>query len=253
MKILAINAGNSRVAAGWCEGGEVVCAAAAERASAGLLRAVAGRGGRPDAVGVASVAPKKDASVARAVAAAFPGVPVVRVRAGSALGIGVDLENPGQTGADRYADAVAGERRFGAPCIVCDFGTATTFNLVLPKRGFCGGAIAPGYGMWFQALARGTALLPELEPGGARLKTGRNTEQAIRLGARWGFRGMVTEILWQLSKACPKGTEPVIAATGGWAELVAKDAGFSMAVVPELTLEGVAVIAERTLARGRSA
>ena len=60
---------------------------------------------------------------------------------------------------------------------------------------------------------------------------------------------MVTEILWQLAKACPKGTEPVIAATGGWAERVAKDAGFSMAVVPELTLEGVAVIAERTLAR----
>lgn len=249
MKVLAVNVGNSRVSAGWCEDGEAVRAASAGGASAGLLRAVAGRETKPDAVAWASVAPRKDASAERAMEAAFPGVPRVRVGAGSVLGIGVDLENPGQTGADRYADAVAGERRFGAPCIVCDFGTATTFNLVLPKRGFCGGVIAPGYGMWFQALARGTALLPELEPGGMRLKTGRNTEQAIRLGARWGFRGMVTEILWQLSKACPKGSEPVIAATGGWAERVAEDAGFKMAVVPELTLEGVALMAERTLAK----
>lgn len=247
MKILAVNIGNSRIRAGWWRDGALERAGTAEKMSRAFLRAVA-EGEKPDAVGWASVAPQKDAAAARAVGAYCPEAPVVAVGPDAKLGIRVDLENARQTGADRYADAVAGAWRFGTPCIVCDFGTATTFNLVHPRRGFCGGAIAPGYGMWFEALAGGTALLPSLEPGGVRLKTGRNTEQAIRLGARWGFRGMVSEILWQLAKACPKGADPTIVATGGWAERVAADAGFAMAVVPDLTLEGVALVAERTLA-----
>lgn len=247
MRVLAVNVGNSRYQAGLWEDGEVVRAGAAERVSAAMLREVAG-GAAVDGVALCSVAPRREGAAMAAAGKAFPGARTERVGWRSRLGIGVDLTRPEQTGADRYADAVAGAERFGTPCIVCDFGTATTFNLVLPKRGFCGGAIAPGYGMWFRALGKGAELLPSLEPGGAgRLRSGRCTEEAIRLGARWGFRGMVTEILWQLSKACGKG-EPAIVATGGWAEQVAKDAGFAMAVVPELTLEGIGWMFERSVA-----
>lgn len=244
MRVLAVNVGNSRYQAGVWEDGEVVRAGAAERMSAGFLREVAG-GAEVEGVALCSVAPRREGAAEKAAEKAFPGVRTERVGWRSRLGIGVDLKRPEQTGADRYADAVAAAERFGTPCIACDFGTATTFNLVLPKRGFCGGAIAPGYGMWFRALGSGAEQLPTLAPGGAgRLATGRCTEEAIRLGARWGFRGMVTEILWQLSKACGKG-EPALVATGGWAEQVARDAGFEMAVVPELTLEGIGWIWSR--------
>ncbi|MBR6022355.1 MAG: type III pantothenate kinase, partial [Kiritimatiellae bacterium] len=191
----------------------------------------------------------REAAAERALRRICPDAPRVAVGASAKLGIPVDLDVPDRTGADRYADAVAAAHRFGTPCIACDFGTATTFNLVLPKRGFCGGAIAPGYGMWFRALGAGAARLPGLDPAAPapiRAKTGRNPEQAIRLGARWGFRGMVTEILWQLSKTCGK-TSPVLVATGGWAPLVLEHAGFAMAHVPELTLEGIALVALRTL------
>lgn len=251
MKVLAVNVGNSRYQAGLWKDGEVVRAGAAERMSAGFLREVAGAaaecgGAGLDGVALCSVAPRREGAAVAAAGKAFPGARVERVGWKSVLGIGVDLTHPEQTGADRYADAVAGAERFGTPCIVCDFGTATTFNLVLPKRGFCGGVIAPGYGMWFRALGRGAEQLPSLAPGGAAdLPTGRCTEEAIRLGARWGFRGMVTEILWQLAKSCGK-KDPVIAATGGWAGTVAADAGFEMAVVPELTLEGIGLIWARS-------
>ena len=255
MKILVVNVGNSRTGAGWFDGKRVRGARHAEgggtRVLEGLLEEIGARkGGGLDGVGVSSVVPKANAGVRRALGrVAGRGVPTVWVGAGCDLGMGVDVRAPDKVGADRLADAVAGAELMGTPCIACDFGTATTFNLVLEKRGFCGGAIAPGFGMWFEALGRGTAQLPSLAASGAtRAATGRDTGEAMRLGARWGYRGMVTEILWQLSKACGK-QEPYLVATGGWAKRVMKDAGLEVPVVEELTLWGVGRIAERNLGR----
>ena len=246
MKVLAINVGNSRVAAGWFAGGKVRRSARIDEETPVILEEVA-NDEIPDGICIASVVPKRNAGWARLVKRAFPKVHVLWVDHRLDFGIGVDLKRPDQTGHDRYADAVAGAELCGTPCIVCDFGTASTFNLVLPKRGFCGGAIAPGYGMWFDALGN-AAQLPRLKPGGLRAKTGRNTEEAIRLGARWGYRGMVTEILWQLSKACGK-AEPTVCATGGYAKRVLADAGLSIPAMPDLTLHGLGRIYERN-ARG---
>lgn len=243
MRILAINIGNSRAAAGWYADGEIVRARRGTALSAAML---GGGGEAPDGIGVASVVPARNAAVRKLLKAHWPGVPVRWVGPGLDLGIPFDLKAPEKTGADRYADAVAAAELYGTPAIACDFGTATTFNLVLPKRGFCGGVIAPGYGMWFDALGRGAAQLPRLRPGGLDVPTGRNTEEALRLGARWGYRGMVTEILWQLSKACGK-KSPYLVATGGHAETVLRDAGFEIDLQPDLTLWGIAHIAERNL------
>ena len=242
MNILAINIGNSRTAAGWFSKGKIRRAARSAEATPVILEAVA-NDEIPDGICLCSVAPRRNAAWERLVKKAFPRVPVRWVSHKLDLGIGVDLKRPDQTGHDRFANAVAGAELCGVPCIVCDFGTAATFNLVLPRRGFCGGVIVPGYGMWFDALGR-AAQLPQLKPGGIRLTTGRNTEEALRLGARWGYRGMVTEILWQLSKACGK-TNPNVCATGGFAKQVLADAGLKIPVLPDLTLHGIARIYER--------
>ena len=242
MNILAVNIGNSRTAAGWFSRDKIRRSARTEAASPVILEAVA-NDEIPDGICLCSVVPRRNPIWARLVKQAFPRIPVLWVDSKLDFGIGVDLKRPDQTGCDRFADAVAGAELCGAPCIVCDFGTASTFNLVLPRRGFSGGVIAPGYGMWFEALS-GAAQLPKLKPGGIKLATGRNTEEAMRLSARWGYRGMVTEILWQLGKACGK-KEPFICATGGHAKQILADAGLKIPVIPDLTLHGIARIYER--------
>lgn len=242
MNVLAINIGNSRTAAGWFSHGRIRRAARTETTTPVILEAVADDE-RPDGICLCSVAPHRNAAWSRLVQRAFPRVPVLWVNHKLDFGMGVDLKRPDQTGNDRFANAVAGAELCGTPCIACDFGTATTFNLVLPKRGYSGGVIAPGYGMWFAAMSGSTAQLPKLKPGGIKLKTGRNTEEAMRLSARWGYRGMVTEILWQLGKACGK-KAPFICATGGYAKQVLADAGLKIPVIPDLTLHGIARIYE---------
>ena len=242
MRILAINIGNSRAAAGWYADGEIVRARRGAALSAAMLDGAA----PPDGIGVASVVPPRNAEVRRLLRKRWPGVPQRWVGPDLDLGLPFDLKRPEKTAADRYAAAAAAAELYGTPVIACDFGTATTFNLVLPRRGFCGGVIAPGYGMWFDALGRGAAQLPRLRPGGLDVPTGRDTEEALRLGARWGYRGMVTEILWQLSKACGK-KSPCLVATGGHAPAVLRDAGFGIDLQPDLTLWGIARIAERNL------
>ena len=241
MNVLAINIGNSRTAAGWFSKGKVRRSVRFEEVTPVILEAVA-NDETPDGIMLGSVAPKRNKAWAQLVKKVFPRVPVLWMDHRLDFGIGVDLKRPEQTGHDRFADAVAGAELCGTPCIVCDFGTASTFNLVLPKRGFSGGVIAPGYGMWFDAMAR-TAQLPQLKPGGIKLKTGRNTEEAMRLSARWGYRGMVTEILWQLGKAGGK-KEPCICATGGYAKQILADAGLKIPVYPDLTLHGLGRIYE---------
>ncbi|MDR0993736.1 MAG: type III pantothenate kinase [Verrucomicrobiota bacterium] len=243
MTILAVNIGNSQTALGWFAHGSIRRSLRTVSASEEALAAVAGAR-KLDGICVCSVAASKNAAWKRMLKKACPGIPTLWMTPELDFGMDLDLKNPGQTGLDRYADAVAGANLCGVPCIVCDFGTATTFNLVLPEKGFSGGVIAPGYGMWFAAMHQGTAALPLLHPGGVKAATGRNTEEAMRLSARWGYRGMITEILWQLSKACGK-TDPYLVATGGYAKQILKDAGLKMAVLPDLTLHGIALIFER--------
>jgi len=243
MSILAINIGNSRTAVGWFSKEKIRRSARIEEVTPVILEGVA-NDETPDFIGLCSVSPKQNKAWERLVKKTFPKVPIHWVTSQSEFGIPIDLKRPEQTGSDRFANAVAGAELCGMPCIVCDFGTAATFNLVLPRRGFAGGVIAPGYGMWFEMLHGQTAQLPKLKPGGVKLKTGRDTEEAIRLSARWGYRGMVTEIIWQLSKACGK-KDPFLCATGGWAKQVLADTGLKIPLIPDLTLHGIARIAEK--------
>ena len=242
MNILVVNIGNSRTAVGWFSGGRIRRSARTETGTPVILEAVA-ENESPDGICVGSVVPSRNKEWGRLLKSVFKKVPVLWMDHRLEMGIAVDLKRPEQTGHDRYANAVAGAELCGTPCIVCDFGTATTFNVVLPRRGFVGGAIVPGAGMWLKGLGE-TAQIPLYEPKGRlKLKTGRSTEEAVRLGLQWGYRGMVTEMLYQLSKACGK-KAPMVCATGGYARRMMAATALGIPVIPDLTLHGLARIFE---------
>lgn len=247
MKLLVVNLGNTLAKATVVRGrteatlrGGRAAPLAPEPDPAALAAAAEGA----DGIALASVV--AEARTRRWLAAlrkARPGVPVLRIVPSLEMGIPVSLAQREKTGTDRFANAVAAEALSGSPVLAIDFGTATTFNLVLPGKGFVGGAIAPGFGLWFDALHRGTAHLPRLAPGGALRKPwGDGTESAIRLGARWGFRGMVAETAWQLAKAAGGSERIAFVATGGWAEKALEDCGLEFALRRDLTALGAALI-----------
>lgn len=116
----------------------------------------------------------------------------------SRLGVGIDYPSPRQIGADRLANAAGAVAYYGYPCIVVDFGTAVTFDVIGPERTYLGGAIAPGLASMGDYLARNTALLPAIEPHEPKHAIGTSTVEAMHSGAVYGYRGMVKEILAKL-------------------------------------------------------
>jgi type III pantothenate kinase len=166
---------------------------------------------------------------------------VIYVSAGVNIGVPITYPRPETIGADRLANACAAAHRYGAPVIVADFGTAVTFDVVEAKRGYVGGIIAPGLMLMFSYLAEKTALLPRIGPALVRGRIGRSTEQAMRLGAKWGYRGLVREILAEIKRK-PALRSATVCATGGYARWCLKGSDLSIAVDPHLTLYGLARI-----------
>ncbi len=181
----------------------------------------------------------------------------------SRLPIGVSYPQPEQIGADRLANAVAAHVLYGSPCIVLDFGTAVTFDVIAPaahpaddrkgaqapagdregaQASYQGGVIAPGLASMTEGLARRTALLPHIELEEPRHAIGKSTEEAMLAGAVYGYRGLVREILRNLRKELP--TDPVVVATGGDAPLITRGLPEIQHLAPHLTLDGLRIIAQ---------
>lgn len=191
-----------------------------------------------EAVVVASVVPVK----ARVLQGYFePRVPVHLVDYRSPLGMGIDYPEPAQIGADRLVNAVGVRARHGVPAVVVDSGTAVTFDVVSAAPAYCGGVIAPGLGAMTSYLAQKTALLPEIVLAEPTTAIGKSTVHAMQVGAVIGYRGLVREILARICAELPG--RPVIIATGGDAELIARGIPEIDAVDPELTLEGLRQVA----------
>lgn len=156
----------------------------------------------------------------------------------SIAGLGIDYPNAGSIGPDRLANALAAKRHFRTPCVVVDFGTAVTFD-VLDRRGrYAGGIIAPGLAAMTDYLHEKTALLPKIKIQNVRRAIGKSTKEAMLIGAVHGYRGLVRELLARLRQEF-KGEPLTVVATGGFAELIAGSLPEITAVVPWLTLEGL--------------
>ena len=164
----------------------------------------------------------------------------------SPLGMGIDYPEPEKIGADRLANAVGVLARHGAPAIVIDFGTAVTFDVISSEPAYCGGVIAPGLGAMSGYLPQKTALLPSIELEEPASAIGKSTEHAMQVGAVFGYRGLVREIIAKI-RAELAGS-PKIIATGGDAELIAKGLPEIQAVDADLTLEGLRLVAARVFA-----
>ncbi|MCX7817599.1 MAG: type III pantothenate kinase [Kiritimatiellae bacterium] len=157
-----------------------------------------------------------------------------------------DYPRPSTLGADRLANIAAIARRGGGAVIVVDAGTATTFDAVIGDR-YIGGVIAPGPAMFYDYLAERTARLPHLRAGPAATgSVGDGTVSAIRIGAEAGFAGMVRAILCRMRGNGGLRRARVVA-TGGAAKLVVR-AVPSARHDPDLTLRGLAALAERRCA-----
>lgn len=168
---------------------------------------------------------------------------VLRVNHELNLGVPLCYPAPETVGADRLANACAGVRLYGAPVVVCDFGTALTFDVIVKETGYSGGIICPGLPLMFDYLAERTALLPHIKPAKIAHAVGRNTKEAMRIGARLGYRGMVREVLAALQKEL--GVRKLnVCATGGFAEWVLKDWDMEIPVDKNLTLKGLGFIGE---------
>ena len=158
-------------------------------------------------------------------------------------GVGIDYPKPQTIGPDRLANAVAARRRFGAPVVVVDFGTAVTFDVVDSRGSYVGGIIAPGLAMMTNYLHEKTALLPKIQIRDIQSAIGKSTEEAMLVGAVHGYRGLVRELIGKLKRELRSQKLPVVA-TGGYAKLIASRMPEISAVVPDLTLEGLRLVWE---------
>jgi len=162
---------------------------------------------------------------------------------GTRTGMAIHYDNPQEVGADRIADAVAAFEKYGGPCIVLDFGTAITFDVISEKGEYLGGAIAPGLGISAEALFEHAAKLPRVEIREPQRVIGTNTVASMQSGLFYGAVGLVDGILDRLFEVL--GRKTMVVATGGQASLVAGASKYQPPVEPALTLEGLRIIYER--------
>jgi type III pantothenate kinase len=160
-------------------------------------------------------------------------------------GIEIDVEEPGSLGADRAVNAIAAHARLGGDLIVVDFGTATTFDAVDFHGAYKGGIIAPGINLSLDALVTNTAKLPRIaiESPHSDNVIGRNTEEQMLIGVFWGYVAMMEGLIARMRAQI--GRPARVVATGGLAILFDQHTGIFDHVDPDLTLEGLAILAER--------
>jgi type III pantothenate kinase len=171
------------------------------------------------------------------------GLRAVELTARTVRGVGIDYPRPRTIGADRLANAIAVKHHFGAPAVVVDFGTAVTFDVVDGAGNYIGGIIAPGLNVMTDYLHEKTALLPRIRIREVRAAVGRNTGQAMLIGAVKGYRGLIRALIGELKRSLRSRRLPVVA-TGGYARLMSAGLPEITAVEPLLTLEGLRLVWE---------
>lgn len=195
-----------------------------------------------DAIAIASVVPPLNYTLRRMAETYFHLSPLF-IDHTTNTGLKILYEPASDVGADRIVDAVAAVAKYGAPCIVVDFGTATTFNAIDGKGQYVGGVITPGIMISADALFQRTAKLPRVDIRRPRSVIGTSTVGAMQSGLYHGFVGLVDGVLRKMLDELEG--KPRVIATGGLASLIATGSEFIELVDDTLTLEGLRLIHER--------
>lgn len=162
------------------------------------------------------------------------------IEAGVKTGVRIRMDNPKEVGADRIADAAAAHHLYGGPVIIADLGTATTFDTVSKEGDFIGGAIAPGMSIAAEALHSRTAKLPRIELVPPKVAIGKNTVAAMQSGIMFGFIGLLEGIISRIQAEL--GEKGTVVATGGYADMIARETKLIDVVNPNLILTGIKLI-----------
>jgi type III pantothenate kinase len=177
------------------------------------------------------------------VAARWARVPILVVGPGVRTGIQIRYDDPREVGPDRIVNAVAASAKYGAPCIVVDFGTSTNFDVVSAAGEFVGGVLAPGIEISMDALFQRAARLTKVDFSEPPSVIGKTTEAALRSGLVYGFAGQVDGIVQAIRGEL--GADAPVVATGGLADLIAPHARTVETVDPNLTLDGLRIVWDR--------
>ncbi|TET39702.1 MAG: type III pantothenate kinase [Dehalococcoidia bacterium] len=161
---------------------------------------------------------------------------------GVKTGVRICTDNPREVGADRVVNAAAAHRLYGGPLIIIDFGTATTVDAVSKEGDYLGGAIAPGIGIAAEALFERASKLPRIELIAPEHAIGKNTVASMQSGMIFGYVGLIESLVRRIRQEL--GGKARVIATGGLADIIAKETKVVDVVSPHLSLLGLRLIHE---------
>ena len=191
---------------------------------------------------ISSVVPPVESTLRRVCEKYFHLQPLF-VEPGIKTGMPVLVDNPTELGADRLVNAIAAYERYGGPCIVVDFGTATTFDVISAKGEYLGGAISPGLGISADALFARAARLGRVDIKRPAKVIGTNTVTHLQSGLYFGYIGLVDGIIERMGAEL--GSQPRVIATGGLARQISGDSRYIAQIDDMLTLDGLRILFER--------